>query len=152
MADAAEELQRMCRDIRALKPDIVITMSGVNDQLRKDNKFNRWHPEEPFSLWCRMESYIRTIAGSEGAECFVFLQPINTGMPDADLREQVMFVQDTITLGGGFSERARDDDHYIDLLKLFRHREGKFVDCCHYSDEANEEIAQIVFETIKDSL
>ena len=43
---------------------------------------------------------------------------------------------------------SRKDDFYINLLSLFDDKEGMFTDICHYSEEANKILADIVYEHI----
>ena len=152
MADCQQEYQRMIRDLNMINPDIVISMSGVNDLEKKDNKFERWNSETPFARWRRVEEYLVRAARDAGARPYIFLQPVNLGITDADLHENIQFVHDSRRSGGSFYREPADDDFYTNLFGLFHHREGMFIDCCHYSDEAHEMIAQIVFDRIRDSL
>ena len=64
----------------------------------------------------------------------------------------LMFVHDLHRRNGEFFKNAGEDDEYINLLPLFHHKEGMYIDCCHYSEEANEKIAECVYRTIKDEL
>ena len=152
MDDAQKELSRMCRDIRYLAPDIVISMSGVNDLAPKNDKFDFLRDENTFDYWKRIQLYKKAIAESEGAIFLPFLQPINAAMPDASLEESLFFLFDAEMTGSSFEQNATSDDFYINLLKLFRHKKGKFIDFCHYSDEGHEEIAQKVCSAITDAL
>ena len=152
MDDAQKELSRMCRDIRNLAPDVVISMSGVNDIGNKNDKFDFLRDEDTFEYWKRIQRYMKTVAESENAVFLSFLQPSNIAMPDASLRESLFFLRDAETTGGSFEQGNTDNDFYTNLFRLFRHKKGKFIDFCHYSDEGHEEIAQIVCSSVIDIL
>ena len=152
MDDVQKEFSRMCRDIRHLAPDIVISMSGVNDLANKNDKFDFLRDESTFDYWKRIQRYMKAIAESENASYLSFLQPTNIAMPDATLEESLFFLRDAEKTGGSFEQGASSDDFYFNLFRLFRHKKGKFIDFCHYSDEGHEEIAQIVCSAVMDTL
>ena len=127
-------------------------MSGVNDRMEKDDIFDHFRTEDVFTYWRRMESYIQMIAQAEGAKAYAFLQPINMDLPESDLAENLMFVHELNQRGGWFCNEARDDDFYHNMLTLFWHQEGMYLDCCHYSKEAHEMIAEHVYQVIKEAL
>ena len=47
-----------------------------------------------------------------------------------------------------FRIESRQDDFYINLLSLFDEKEGMFIDNCHYSENANGILAEIVYEKL----
>lgn len=146
-----QEFLRLTRDIEFLRPDIVISLSGVNDYgLRSKDKFESFRGESDFSYWRRMESYMKTVAESSGARFISVLQPMNVCMEPDTLRECLMFAAESRGSNSRFAADSRSDDFYINLLDLFHHREGMFIDNCHYSDEANGIIADIVYRAIKE--
>ena len=152
MEDAGGEFRRMTRDIHHIRPDIVISMSGINNLTKKDNKFERWYRETPFEFWYRTEQYMKLVAEAEGAKMFVFLQPINVVMQETDLRENLLFISESMRRCGTFCRQAEEGGFYHNLLNLFHHREDRFIDFCHYSEAGHQEIAERVYETIKDVL
>ena len=147
--DAMCELIRLARSIYALKPDFVISLSGVNDLKIPDCKFERIADEAPFERWVRMERYIKAVAEAEGATCIPILQPMNTCMHVDSLVENMFFIPENHKWGKSFLEGARDDDFYWNLLDLFHHREGMYIDRCHYTDQANQELAERIYEILK---
>ncbi len=149
MADVHEELIRMCRDIHFLKPDLVISMSGVNDMKKGHGKFNAFRGESSFAYWRRFESYASAVARAEGAAYEAFLQPINSCMPDPGLEESLFFLQDVKVPCSAFLRESSNDDFYHNLLSLFFHEEGMFIDFCHYSEAGHEVLAETVFQTIR---
>ena len=145
-----QEFLRLTRDIGFIRPDIVISLSGVNDYgLRSRDRFETLRGESDLSYWRRMESYMKIVAESEGARFIGVLQPMNVCMEPDTLRECMLFTAETRGSNSSFASESRSDDFYIDLLNLFHHREGMFIDNCHYSDEANGIIADIVYKAVK---
>ena len=149
---SSHELLRLTRDIDFIKPDIVISLSGLNDlDFRRDlDKFEALNGESAFVFWKRMESYMKMISEAAGARFISILQPINEYMGPSSLSESLMFSADPDDSSQRVSPEKRKDDLCIDLMDLFHHREGMFIDKCHYSDEANGIIADIVYRLIKE--
>lgn len=152
MEDVSKELQRMCRDIHHLRPDIVISMSGVNNLIKYGGKFSCWYKESTFEYWIRMETYMKTLAESEGARFLPFLQPINLVMKETSLEETLLFIHDTCRQGGSFCTQSGDGDFYYNLMDLFHHRDNMFIDGIHYSEEAHEILAGIVYDTVMENI
>ena len=148
MDDVSKEFSRMCRDIHYLSPDIIISMSGLNDTVKKPDRFDHMRDENTFEYWKRMERYMASVAHAENAVFLSFLQPSNISMSDASLSESLFFIRDSQKTNGPFEKYASDDDFYVNLLNLFRHKDGKYIDFCHYSDDANREIAEIVCSSV----
>ena len=149
---APSELVRMARDIHAIRPDFVISMSGMNDQRSLDSKFEKNHHDNPFEYWLRMERYMKHIAESEGAVFLGVLQPMNACMEPKSLLENAYFMSENHKIGRTFLSGMRDDDFYCNLLALFHHEQGMFIDRCHYSDEANQRIAEEVYRLLKERM
>lgn len=111
--DIVSEMLRFLRDAHILKPQIVISMSGVNNILYKQasNQFNEkrlieWirtlspqdqycsgvYDDEPlYSFWSRNVKLLNLICEFYGAKLFGFLQPINILMEHMSLREKSVF-------------------------------------------------------------
>jgi hypothetical protein len=51
-----------------------------------------------------------------------------------------------------FSDFAKDGEGYINLMRLFEHHDGMYFDVCHYTEKAQEIIADKVLETIVSAL
>lgn len=149
--DVISELLRTIRDIHSLKPNIVISMSGVNNLKKFDtcDKFFSSNNETAFELWYRIEKYLKLISESEGSEFFAILQPINIYMPHMSLKELLQFPAEADNnLAESFFLQSRKDDFYYNLFDLFHHKESRFLDNCHYTNTANEELAKAVFGII----
>lgn len=151
MNAAFDELKRLLRDVDGLRPTIVISMSGVNDRKQLVNKFDLFRGGSTFEAWRKTELQAKLIAESAGAQFYCFYQPMNMTMPEESLSENIFF--GNAPCGNNvFAYDTRDDDFYIDLHEMFWHREGMYVDLCHYSDAGNAEIARAVYDAIKESL
>ena len=147
-----KETLRLMRDIHALKPDFVISMSGVNDQRKQENKFEQLHGDNPFDYWRRAQKYMKLIVEEEGAEYIGILQPMNACMRPTSLFETMYFMSENHKWGKTFLAGMRDDDFYFNFLDLFHHQEGKYTDRAHYSDEGNRIIAEQVYRLLKERM
>ena len=146
------EINRCMRDIRFLKPDIVISLSGYNDLKIQNNKFEWFKQEESFAYWRRMESYMKQIAESEGAAFYAVLQPVNQNPENTDLYEILHYHSQVHMKARVFTAGKRNDDFYYDLFTLFLHQPEMLIDLDHYSELGNEILAEKIHEIIKGSL
>jgi hypothetical protein len=71
-------------------------------------------------------------------------------MPDAGLEDGMFFYWAGGTPNDIFLNESSSDDFYHNLISLFFHKEGMFIDFCHYSEEANEILADSIFQTIRE--
>ena len=152
MDTVEKELRRLLRDIGFVKPDIVISMSGVNNLKDYSDKFARSRGENQLERWKRTERYMKLISESEGARFYAFLQPMNMCMQDADIDETRRFTFDTLWHGEHMYYGKDGGDLYTYLVTLFHHKEGMFIDFCHYTEEANGILADAVYEKISEAL
>lgn len=166
--DIVIELLRILRDAYVLQPQIVISMSGVNNLLYKtyENQFcveryvdvrNRnksaGKNETLYSFWNRNVKVMRCITDFYGAHFFGFLQPMNLTMDDMSLYEKTLYEMDDRSEGARlFSQLANDEEGYINFMRLFEHQDEMFFDLCHYTEKGHEIIADIVYETIKPTI
>ena len=169
--DVVDELLRLLRDGHALQPQIVISMSGVNNLSRKKsiNQFNEtrtlsWvhsmshgkacsagvaNEEMPYSFWCRVQRLLKLTADFYGASFLGFLQPMNITMSIKDLWEKSVYEVENAIIGAwNFVESTHGSDVYINLMQLFEHQEERYIDLAHYTDSAHEIIADKVYEAI----
>ena len=88
-----------------------------------------------------------------GAVFFGFLQPINHTMSNVSLWEKSVYELEDHTKGArDFNQSANDEDGYINLMRLFEHRDEMYFDMCHYTDKGHEIIADKVFDTVMPAL
>ena len=146
------ELNRLTRDIRRLKPDIVISLSGYNDMACSNSMFEVLENENLFERWRRMESYMKLIAETEGARYYAFLQPTNSSPENQDLYEFLRYHVQSHYDSKLFADSRKNNDFYYDLFTLFQHRSEMLIDMCHYSETGHEELAKKIYSVIEGSL
>lgn len=171
--DVFQELLRLIRDGVHFHPQYVISMSGVNNRSHWirgiENQANLKHAvewysvlspnapcvcgipvrEEAFAYWLRIQKIIKAVAELNGSRYYCFLQPIKEAKEKLTLFEKsVHFSGDTNNEAASFRIGSRQDDFYINLLSIFDEKEGMFTDICHYSEEANSILADIVYEEL----
>lgn len=171
--DVFQELLRLIRDGVHFHPQYVISMSGVNNRshlIREvENKANLKHTvewykvlapnapyvcgipvrEDAFAYWLRMQKIIKAVAELNGSRYYCFLQPIKEAKENLSLFEKsVHFSGDTDNEAASFRTGSRQDDFYMNLLSLFDDKEEMFTDICHYSEEANAILADIVYKEL----
>ena len=144
-----QEFSRLVRDIRGLKPDIVISLSGYNDLTIANNKFDRARGENAFDYWRRIESYMKQISELEGAAFYAVLQPVNRSPEPMSLYNTLMYLKFVHHRGTIFTDRMRNDDFYVNLFTSFLFQNDLFIDMCHYSNKGNELLAERIFEMIR---
>ena len=162
--DIVQELLRLMRDGNIIKPDYVISMSGVNNtnrKMRTDNQFCvvdflNWikaldreceyssginDNEVLYDFWNRNAKIMKMICELLGAKFYGFLQPINIGIKNAGLNEISMYEQDDCLSNTNiFREKVMSErEHiYTNLIDLFDKKENMYIDNCHYSNKAND--------------
>lgn len=147
-----DELIRLTRGLQRVRPDIVISMSGVNDFNAAANKFEAHPGENNVEYWRRIESYMKAITEAEGGVYFAFVQPINTFVRGS-VDEALMFTaQAHFDNRKGARTQLSPDDFYCNMWDLLEHREDLYFDLAHYTGPGHEMIARRVFETIKGAL
>jgi len=166
-----DEFLHMVRDIEPLRPDYVISFSGVNNtSMRKAvNQFNteagEWivkadqnvisgiqSSETLYDFWCRISKLMKTIAEYYGAKVYSFLQPMSAAKEGLDLMETVLY--DMIEHTEHIREYKRraalePDKFYMNLISMLEDKKEMYIDMAHYSTEANRLISETVFETIR---
>lgn len=164
-----DEFLHMVRDIEPIKPDCVISLSGVNDtRIRKTrNLFNIRHAdlemenndcisgvasnESLYDFWYRISKMMNLIASEYGVKVYNFLQPMSAAKDELDLVETGMFdFTEHTEYMRYFKTRAKKekDMFYINMMSAL---EGKisYIDFAHYSTESNALIADYIFDVIK---
>lgn len=170
-------LGRLIRDGFLLKPDIVISFSGIQDIYYRvfyssneiTNRFNtrancaleRKFPStefchgiqndnSPFEDWKRDEESIHAISKIYGAKSITVLQPMNMGRKSRNLFEQVVFHDEIFEKGSKlFRESAKNDDFYLNWIGLFDDIDKMYIDTYHYSQKGHQIIAEMMFEELK---
>lgn len=166
-----DEYIRLIRDIEPLKPDVVISFSGVNNTSERKavNLFNTCSGEFEinynsdvisgmkgnetlYDFWYRISKLMRMLAEYHGARVYNFLQPMNGTDKSYDLIQTSLFeLTEHMDYVEEFKVRAsgETDRFYINLSSMLEGKKEMYIDMCHYSDKANRLIAERVFEVIK---
>ena len=165
--NAADELLRLIRDACHLKPDYVIAFSGVNNLYcnlpsnrfllyPKQSQCNKNMPngvetsEDAYDFWHRMIRLEKLVSEFMGAKYLAFLQPMNLQKRNKNVFERSFFeVLRCSENARLFVEKVdQADEEYINLISLFEDKEEMYIDECHYSNAANEIIADIVVDEL----
>lgn len=169
-----DEFLHMIRDIEPLKPDYIISFSGVNNTYdrKTKNQFNTREAEYRmtndndyisgiesdetlYDFWCRISRLMKLAAGQHGTKTYHFLQPMSTVKEDLDLVETGMFdyVEHTKNIRA-FKARAsvEKDMFYINLISILEEKKQAYIDHSHYSTEANKIIAEYIFNVMKSDI
>jgi hypothetical protein len=165
--DVVNEYLRLVRDFNAIKPDIVISFSGLtnlyNENVERQFNVSTMYnsninkmcgkgilsTETHYEFWLRIEYMMKNFCEQNGANFLSVLQPINCYMPNMSLNERMQFDLSKKYVGAkNFYESMCDDSIYINLLDLFFHQNNMFIDLSHYSEEGNSIIAKRIYEEI----
>lgn len=170
-----DEFLHMVRDIEPLKPDYVVSMSGINNtESRKvPNLFNTRSAEfaidkncesicgieaneTNYDFWCRIQKMMALIATQHGAKMYSFLQPMGSGEKnDLDLIEYTMFdcTEHAYNIKN-FRDRASQEENvfYTNLISIFEKGNHNYIDFCHYTVEGSRKLALCVFETMEQDI
>lgn len=170
--DVVIELLKLLRDGYHVKPNYVISFSGLNNVWHKKFAVNQFHvvspikwikhispdtefnagleiEEDPFEFWVRIQKIIKAVAQIYGADYLGILQPMNIGKENKNLIESMMFEYEETKEGAkSFHDNSKDDDFYLNLMKIFENEENMYIDPGHYNEKANEIIAEKIFNII----
>ena len=174
--DVVAELLKLLRDGFFIRPNYVVSLSGVNNLRYKDLTVNQFNVEEPvrwlkwlnpecifnagievkedlFAFWLRIQKVIKAVCEVYGAKYLGVLQPMNIGKEKKDLFETMMFEEEREKNNvENFHNNASDNDFYLNLMTIFEMEEQMYVDAVHYSEKANQVIAKIVGDYIIEGL
>ena len=165
--DIVSEYLRLVRDYWVIRPDIVISFSGLTNLydenlLRQFNVSTFWinnsgafgsgirTEENHYEFWMRITSMMKQFVEYNGARFLSFLQPMCCFMPEMSLHEKMQFDLSKKAVGAKcfYDNMNEVDDVYFNLLDLFFHKEGMFIDLSHYSETANLIISDIVYKKL----
>ena len=164
--DVTVELLKLLRDGYFVRPNYVISLSGVNNLKYKDFLVNQFNVEESvkwlkrldtecrfnagielkedlFVFWVRIQKIIKAVCEIYGAKYLGILQPMNIGKEKKDLFETMMFEEEREKNNvASFYNDASDNDFYLNWMRMFENEEHMYVDAVHYSEKANRIIAE----------
>lgn len=170
--DVVQELLKLLRDIAYISPDVVISMGGLNNVNIKKNVDNQFCVKEiaewitakapkeryisgvkgnecTYEFWHRNLKVMKAVVESYGAKFFGFLQPMNVAKENPSLFDIITTGEDNEDFWV-FRERSgkESDPVYRNLIDLFDQETEMYIDYCHYSEKANDMLADIVFKTV----
>lgn len=173
---STDECLKLLRDVGQLKPDLVISYSGVNEISTKRKKNHPFHWDEYIpdvyygvendaqksDFWILMERYMKAICEVNGSDFIGVLQPALTLKETRDLspfekRLKIVFDNDNDLMREyfGFTEevkvKMKNYDWMYDLTAVFSGiRETVYFDSCHLTDKGNQIIADRIYDIIND--
>lgn len=170
--DIVQELLKLLRDIAYIRPDVVISMGGINNVNVKKNTDNQFcvkdtidwitamAPREryisgvksdecTYEFWHRNLKVMKAVVESHGAKFFGFLQPMNVAKENPSLFDIITTGEDNEDFWV-FRERSGKESApvYRNLIELFDQETEMYIDYAHYSEKANEILADIVYKTV----
>lgn len=165
-----DEFLHMIRDIEPLKPDYVISFSGVNNTYcrKTKNQFNIRHAESLllqdsgcisgieseetlYDFWCRISKLIQLVAEWHGAKAYTFLQPMSAAKEDLNLIETSLYDYTEHTSNIRlFKYRTMMEKNmfYVNLISMLEDTKA-YIDYAHYSSDANKMIADCIYEVLQ---
>lgn len=169
-----DEFLRMMRDIEPLQPDYVISFSGYcNTYDRKViNQFNtdsgEWivkfdhdaisginSSETLYDFWFRISKLMKLVAEYYGVRVYSFLQPMSAVKENLDFIETGIYdITEHRKHIKDYKNRAalEKDKFYTNLLSMFEGKEEMYIDMIHYSTEANRQIAECIYDVMKQDI
>ncbi len=162
-AYSMQELSKVIRDTRVIKPDIIISYSGINDiggcSLTKGyvngvNGSCKSYLENPFENWLENEKMMKMAADKWNAKFYCFAQPRfyldNKYSQYADFYPM------------GFYEASMDWKRmvkavngypwFIDSTDILDDHPEVYFDSCHITTQGNRIIAEHIFNHIKNDI
>lgn len=163
--DVVQEFLLLCRDGEYLRPDYVISFSGVNNTMRKKvkNQFcARWFirpecisgiegKESLYDFWYKVIKLMKAVSDIYGSRFFSFLQPMYESHKELGISEFSMYeMRDRGENTTIYRMRSKEEKNalYTNLIDLFDEKGISYIDSAHYSNEMNKIIANAVYETI----
>lgn len=163
-----QELSKVLRDAREIKPDIIISFSGVNDagvaesSGRYVNGVNGTiigYLKNKFEYWLDNEKMMQQEAERQNAKFYCFAQPIfylNEKFRQYEVSKFfAMDFQNSPDVCSDWRQRVKEVKDYpwfIDVMDILDDNLEVFFDMCHVTTEGNRMIAQHVYEHIKDDI
>lgn len=172
---AGEELFKLIRDVGELRPDIVISFSGLNNFKKNEYPFVPWYLKDIFEavfkgdfckgiknghmsaaqIWVRQEQMMKAICSDVyNAEFICFVQPMYVSKEQLSLNERLMFEVDrayrenALEFREEASQMARQFDWMIDIQSLLDDKPEVFMDSAHVYEAGNRIIADIIYRQI----
>lgn len=169
---SAEECLKMLRDVAHIKPDLIISYSGINDCYQIQNKKTPFKRDENFNVfyglesnmslsehWILMERYMQAMSLVMGSSFIAILQAGIWGREESDrtAHEELVYdlYEDTKSYNSVFVKNVQEVmDEYKWIYDLSKPFDGVkctvFRDGCHLTNEGNQILADKISGIIDD--
>lgn len=176
--DSKQELLKLLRDGKQIKPDTVISYSGFNDVSQKHTEgfpylrkkvTDRLQKQEVFGIrtavsraeeWIESEHMMKIIANSYGAEFIGIFQPVLSNKKNKSFNEKVVYAWSKELSWmelKDFEEYQKETQELIaripylyDLTDLFQYeKQEMFRDVCHLKEVGNRILANAVYRLLE---
>lgn len=163
-----QELSKVLRDAREIKPDMIISFSGLNDAgvselsagyVNGVNGIMSGYTNNKFEYWLDNEKMIWQEAERQNAKFYCFAQPIfylNEKFRQYEVSKFFAIdFKNSPDICSDWRQRVKEVKGYpwfIDAMDILDDHLEVFFDMCHVTTEGNRIIAQHIYEYIKDDI
>ncbi len=163
-----QELSKVLRDAREIKPDMIISFSGVNDAgigelpagyVNGVNYSMSGYINNKFEYWLDNEKMMQQEAERQHAKFYCFAQPIfylNERFREYEVSKFfAMDFENSSDICSDWRQRVKEVKGYswfIDVMDILDDHLEVFFDMCHVTTEGNKIIAQHIYKHIKDDI
>ncbi|MBD5523504.1 MAG: SGNH/GDSL hydrolase family protein [Lachnospiraceae bacterium] len=176
---AADELHKLIRDVSCIKPDLVISFSGINNRRRSVYPYVSSHLINVFEeichdglckglknevmstaqIWIQQEQMMREISENVyNAKFICFVQPVYISKEKLLPWERLQFVnvdgnrEFSLKFRKEVSELAKQFAWMVDMQDFFDEYPDVFFDSMHVYEKGNQMIADEIYNYIKEGL
>lgn len=161
---SGQELSKVMRDTRILKPNMIISFSGINDTgevLRRGKSYVNGvigdNGKNSFEFWLENEKMMQQIASWNGASFYCFAEPQLYQNEHMGKYEKLFtkWRRQNKNVDQEWKKKVNNIVEYrwmVDLTGIFDENPEVYFDVCHMKTKGNEIIAQKVYEHIKQEI
>ncbi len=167
--DVAHEFMKLIRDVMIIKPDIVISYSGVNNTRKWHNDYNRFNKYLAGSCrglrdtrsfgehWIAVQRYMKSICAEENITYIGIFQPNILTKKHLSPKECLIYPVSGVEEYESFfyemhetvKEFAKCNDWMHDLTGVFDDiRETIYLDRCHVNSCGNQIVANAIYDIV----
>lgn len=152
-----QECTKLIRDIKYIKPDMVISFSGFNDGagIKTTGRYIYGMEKRSVDNWLQNEKMMNLICEQYGAKFYCFVQP-QIYHKDFEDKYWNLFTQ-------GYREemypdwkeeieKQKDCPWLVNLLDILDEHFDVYFDVCHVTTEGNKIIAKHIYDHIIDDI
>lgn len=174
---SCQELLKLLRDVCALRPNLVISFSGFNDLMTRENgnpflpiylgvvwesiPVRHWGgclkqlPVEEelkgFDFWYKMEEIMNSVSSIFGFRFLCFAQPMLFSQENLSQEKRWIFEKDGRKSAIEFRKKAEGikQEWFIDMTDMLDDFPEVFFDLIHVNEEGNRMIAEHIYHHIE---